>query len=390
MKLKHSIFLIAVGALLGVASVQSQTIVLSDNYTTTTNLTGFALGTGVNAGINPPTTRITGTSAANLRYIQVATTPSMRTASKYGLNSSMIRVQTENSIGRFTLSANGATPFDFGPSVGATYATQANPAIYDIKISMRSDGNTPRFSFALTTVEGDATTWDFGLQMYRATTTDNFYTIQKRFDSASTGMAADINAPMITMQPGTTTASGNGTLQTFVIRVTDAGAESGTAYNSRIQVSTNNGTSWQYDTASDTAVLTNGFRFDGPARILDFDQAQNTAGNVFYDNLSITSISSPAPPTPVTWTGQSVIDSNWSSVENWGGTAPQAGQPLIFDGVNRQANSNDIAGLDAPYLVVQYGRVLAHRKCVFGQQHYQQRCGCEHDRNTSRRSARLA
>ena len=259
----------------------------------------------------------------------------------------------DNTIGRFTPSANGATAYDFGPALGATYATPANPAIYEIRISMlNSATNTARMSFAIATAEGDATTWDFGLQLFRAVG-DNAYTVAKRFDSASTG-TADINSTLVAMQPGTVTVGGVGTLQSFLIRVTDAGQETVAPYNSRIQVSTNNGTAWQYDSLTNTTELTNGgFRFDGPARIIDFDQAGNTAtqtGNIFYDSFSITSIQSPAPPTPVVWTGQSSIDNNWSSVENWGGTTPQAGQPLIFGGTVRQGNSNDIAGLDAPYL----------------------------------------
>ncbi|MGZ5543647.1 MAG: beta strand repeat-containing protein, partial [Limisphaerales bacterium] len=351
MKTKHSIFLLAIGALLGVASVQSQTVI-SDNYNVTVVNSGFALTNGVNTGINPPTTRITGTAAANLRYMYV--TGQLRATNRYDISSSRLRCLTDSAnTGRFTISANGATPFDFGPYVGSTYATPANPAVYDIKISMRNDAtSTARFSFALTTVEGDANTWDFGLQMYRTSGAD-FYTIQKRFDNASTGTAADINSPMITMQPGTTTAAGNGTLQAFLIRVTDAGAESST-YNSRIQVSTNNGTSWQYDTQTNTTELTSGFRFDGPARILDFDQAANGSGTVWYDSLSITSISSPAPPTPVVWTGAG-SSSIWSASENWGGVTPQAGQPLVFDGVLQQVNTNDVTGLDAPYLTFDNG-----------------------------------
>jgi len=351
MKTKHSIVLLALGTLLSAASVQSQTVVVSDNYTVTTSGTGFALGSGVNTGINPPTTRITGTAAANLRYLQTVTT---RAASKYDIGTSRLRIGTDNTIGRFTLSANGATAYDFGPAVGATYATPANPAIYEIRITMRNDAtNTARMSFAISTIETDANSWDFGLQLYRVVGADA-YTVQKRFDTASTGTAADINSPMITMQPGTTTVSGAGSLQSFLIRVTDAGQETVAPYNSRIQVSTNNGTAWQYDSLTNTTELTNGgFRFDGPARIIDFDQAGNSAtqtGSIFYDSFSITSIQSPAPPTPVIWTGQSSIDSNWSSVENWGGTAPQAGQPIIFGGTARQGNSNDIVGLDAPYL----------------------------------------
>jgi autotransporter-associated beta strand protein len=345
MKSTHSIFLATALAVLGVCTAQSQVVVVSDNYNTNTSGTGFALGSGVNTGINPPTTRITGTAAPNLRYLQTATT---RTASKYDINSNRLRVVSESTIGRFTLSANGASAFDFGPALGSPYATPANPAIYDVKISMRNDATSnARFSFAITTAESDANSWDFGIQMYRTTTTIDYYTIQKRVDTASSGTAADINTPMFVTGPNSTNS-----MQAFLIRVTDAGAES-TTYSSRIQVSTNNGASWIYDTQGDPD-LPNGFRFDGPGRVIDFDQASNGSGNVFYDNFSITSISSPVPPAAAVWTGGGA-DNNWSTADNWGGSAPINGQPITFDGTTRQANVNDLTSFDTPFVTFNVG-----------------------------------
>ena len=62
--------------------------------------------------------------------------------------------------------------------------------MYDIKISMRNDATgTARFSFGLGTAEGDVNSWDFGVQMYRAASGDDFYTIQKRIDTGSSGVA---------------------------------------------------------------------------------------------------------------------------------------------------------------------------------------------------------
>jgi autotransporter-associated beta strand protein len=336
MKAKHYTIVAAIVAMFIAVSARSQIIVVSDNYTATTAGTGFGLGAGVNTGINPPTTRITGTAAANLRYLQTATT---RSASKYDINSNRLRVVTETNIGRFTLSADGAAPFDFGPSLGSAYATPANKAVYDIKISMRNDAtSTARFSFGIATAEGDVTTWDFGIQMYRTTATIDFYTIQKRIDSASFG-GTDVNAVLTTTGPNTTNS-----MQAFVIRVTDAGAET-SAYSSKIQVSKDGGATWFYDTDLDPDVQ-NHFRFDGPGRVIIFDQASNNSGNVFYDNFSITSISSPAPPSSVVWNGAGAND-NWSTPENWiGGVAPVNGQPILFDGTTRQANINDLNGFD--------------------------------------------
>ena len=336
-------------AMLVAISARAQTTVVSDNFTATTVGTGFALGAGVNTGINPPTNRITGSAAANLRYMLAVTT---RPDTKYDINANRLRCVTDPGIGRFTISANGASAFDFGPTLGAAYASPTNPAIYDIKISMRNDAtSTARFSFGIATAEGDATTWDFGIQMYRTSGAD-FYTIQKRIDSASSG-TADVNAVMVAMQSGTATVGGTGSLQAFLIRVTDAGTETST-FSSRVQVSTNNGASWVYDTQLDTTDLPNGFRFDGPGRIIDFDQAANSSGNVFYDSFSITSTYAPGPPPAAIWTGAGA-NGNWSTSDNWGGVVPSNGQPVIFDGVTRLANVNDLGSFDTPSLTFNTG-----------------------------------
>ena len=44
-------------------------LILGDDYNVAGSGTGFVLGSGVNSGINPPTTRMTGSAAANMRYI---------------------------------------------------------------------------------------------------------------------------------------------------------------------------------------------------------------------------------------------------------------------------------------------------------------------------------
>ena len=142
MKRKFLFFLAGVLlAVLAVGSAFGATTIISDNYNVTTTTTGFALDNGVNYGINPPTTRLTGTAAANLRYIQTATG---RSAGSYGISSSKLRVTTENTIGRFTLSANGSTPYSFASVLGTLVATPANPAVYDIKISMQNNATSTR------------------------------------------------------------------------------------------------------------------------------------------------------------------------------------------------------------------------------------------------------
>jgi len=265
-------------AVVALNSASGVTTIISDDYNVETTTTGFALNNGVNYGINPPTTRLTGTAAANLRYFY--TTSGQRSTSKYGISSNRLRSLDATGIGRFTLSADGTTPFDFSTALGTTEATPATPVVYDITVAMRNDSpGTQRLSFGLATTEGDVTTQDFCVQLVHANPADSYYTLYKRIDTNSAGVA-DVNAVMATTANNTT-----GKLNSIMIRITDAGAESGTDYHSRAQVSLNNGSTWVYDTATDSA-LPNGWRLDGPGRVFVWDQAPND-GNVFYDSFSV-------------------------------------------------------------------------------------------------------
>jgi hypothetical protein len=146
-------------------------VIVSDNYNISGSGTGFALNAGVNSGINPPTTRLTGTAAANLRYISTST----KADSAYSITSNKLRVTAAANAGRFTLSANGTSPFNFASALGSGTATPSNRVVYDLVISMvNNTAGTQRFSFALGTAEGDATTWDFGIQIFRTAASDNF------------------------------------------------------------------------------------------------------------------------------------------------------------------------------------------------------------------------
>jgi autotransporter-associated beta strand protein len=318
------------------------TVIINDSYTVTTSGTGFALNHGVNTGINPPTTRLTGTAATNLRYIQTVTN---KPASVYDINSNRIRIQTNSSIGRFTLSADGTTPFDFSSSLGTAAASPSTPAVYDVTISMRNDSTTAaRFSFGVATAEGDINNMDFAVQLFRATSGNNFYTIQKRFDQGSwngtttADATGDINDTMVLASANTVS-----TFINFMIRVTDAGAENGANYHSRVQVSTNSGSAWIYDTTTDS-LLTNGFRFDGAGRYFLFDIAGNASATVYYDTFSVTWNSGPR-----TWNGAGA-NGNWNNATNWGGAVPGSGSALIFNGTTRQTNTNDLIGLTVPWL----------------------------------------
>jgi hypothetical protein len=290
----NNLSLIKLTALLSLAtSPLHPQLILGDDYNVVGSGTGFALGSGVNSGIAPPTTRLSGSSAPNMRYM---VTDATKAVASYSINASKLAVASAANSGRFSLSSDGVTAFDFGSVLGTAGATPANPIVYEATISMANNSaGIQRFSFALGTVENNANFWDFGVQLYRAASADNFYTIQRRIDRVSsttstdsTGTTGDINLAITTTAPATFGSELN-----FLIRVTDAGAES-TTFNSRLQLSMDGGTSWFYDTQTD-ASLPNGWRLDTNARYFMWDAAASAAAT--YDNFSLNLIT-PAVPEP--------------------------------------------------------------------------------------------
>lgn len=283
----------AVSVLL-VQAAQAQ-LVVGDNYNVATAGTGFALGQGVNAGIDSQVTRLTGSAAPNLRYFQTATG---KAADNYSISDGRVTIPRSSGSGRYTLSADGTTAYNFGSDLSSGIASAAHPVVYDITMSMANtvSGNT-RFSFALATVEDNANFWDFGIQLYRTNAADNFYHIGKRIDAVSsttatdsTGTTGDLNKPLFVTASGT-----SGSEMDFLIRVTDAGAET-TTFNSRVQLSIDGGLTWIYDTETD-ADLPNGFRFDTANRYFIWDQAGAASGTgaFTYDDFSVTLIAVPEP-----------------------------------------------------------------------------------------------
>lgn len=256
-------------------SVSAQ-VVVSDSYNVAANGSGFGLDSGVNAGINPPTTRLTGTAAANLVYIPTAT----KSNTAFSIAGNKLRVTSAANPGRFVLSADGVTPFNFASALGTGAATPQNPVVYDLSIRMANNSiGVQRFSFALGTAEGDATTWDFGIQVFRTANSDTFYTIGKRIDLKASGLAADLNTFI------TNTAIGTyGTEISLLMRVTDAGNET-SSFNSRVQLSFDGGFTWFYDTATDPD-LPNGWRLMDSGRYVMWDIAPD-AGNVTYDDFAL-------------------------------------------------------------------------------------------------------
>ncbi|MFN7138514.1 MAG: hypothetical protein ACK4UN_04155 [Limisphaerales bacterium] len=118
-----------------VASAQGATLLVNDNYNVTGSGSGFALTKGANSGINPPTTRLTGSLSPGLRYIHTGT----KDTNSYTITGNKLKVVSAANAGRFTLSANGTTPFDFGPAVGSDVATAAHPSVYELSLSMDND-----------------------------------------------------------------------------------------------------------------------------------------------------------------------------------------------------------------------------------------------------------
>ena len=197
--------LIQCGAVLILACLAAQgQSIIADNYDVTGSGTGFTLGSGVNSGINPPTTRLTGSTAANMRYLYTFTD---KAAASYSITGNALQVAAAASSGRFTLSADGTTAFDFGSVLQTGYATAANPIVYDVTISMANNspvGSVTRFSFALATVENNANFWDFGIQLYRSGNNTTRYSIGKRIDRVSyttatdsTGTTDDLNEAIV-------------------------------------------------------------------------------------------------------------------------------------------------------------------------------------------------
>lgn len=270
---------------------QADEIIVSDRFDVGGGDTGFSLNKGVNSMIKPPHTRLTGSAVENLRYLQTALN---RPPSHFSIQEERLRIKPAPSIARFTLSDDGSNPFDFGPVLKTDHASKANKIVYDVRIGMRNDSTTAaRVSFGIATSEGDVNKMDFAIQLYRAKQNDSHYTIQKRFDRGSyrgattPGEDGDLNEVMKKTAPGTV-----GRMIDFLIRVTDAGAEGAFVYNSRIQVSLDDGASWIYDTEKD-GDLPDGFRLDGTSRYFVFDQAANKSGDVWYDDFSVTVVSKP-------------------------------------------------------------------------------------------------
>ena len=326
----------------GWQAASAATQIIGDTYDVTGSGSGFTLGSGLNSGINPPTTRLTGTAKEGLRYIKVAGSRADTTFTVTGGKFDVVRDASQTAT---VALSTGTSAFDFSSALGTLGASPTDKASYDITIKMTNRGTgagTARFSFAFGSQSGTAGAWDFGIQVYRVNATDTFYTLAKRISTGASGLGAALNSTITTTAPGTWSGE-----LSFLIRVTDAGAETA-SFSSQIQVSMDGGTTWFYDSSTDPD-LTNGWRLSGAGRYIMWDIAGTSAT---YDDFSVTWNSGPPlppPGTPRTWTGAGADDA-WSTGANWGGVAPTNGDMLIFNGTARQTNTNDISGLTVPWL----------------------------------------
>ncbi|MGZ5544351.1 MAG: formylglycine-generating enzyme family protein, partial [Limisphaerales bacterium] len=211
--------------------------------------------------------------------MQTATT---KAASSYSISGNKIAVAVAANPGRFTFTADRATPKDLGPALGSDVATAVTPKIYDlaVKISNQSTG-TQRTSFGIATADSGVQDWSLGIQLV---TSGADLTLYRRVDSTSNPTATDYNDVIATLpeQAGDEIA--------LRIHITDAGAESGSAYGSKYEVF-----------ADETLVFSSGpgdFRFaNSAARVVLFDTAGGT-GPVTYDDFSLTTVvtTTNAPP----------------------------------------------------------------------------------------------
>ncbi|HWI59332.1 MAG TPA: hypothetical protein VNZ22_19045, partial [Bacillota bacterium] len=212
-------------AALSLGAASGATLIIGDNYNVATTTTGFALDQGVNAGINPPTTRLTGTAAAGLRYYKYSGT---KADSKHTITGNRLSISKATYFSILGLTA-GSGAYDFSTALRAPAASPGLPSVYEISFSLANstaaaDG-LKQCSFGLTTDPGGVTACDFGIQLNRASTADTAYTVKRAIDSLSSG-TSDLNTIITNMPAGTW-----GTPVSFLIRVTDAGTET-TTYSS--------------------------------------------------------------------------------------------------------------------------------------------------------------
>ena len=241
-------------------------IVLSDAFTVTggnSPNTGFATNAGVN--YKAPG-RFTGLIASNLFGYRLGSTggTSPRQASDFSISTNRLAVAPRNGNGRFELSANGTSGYNFGSFL----AGQSYEISLQLNITTVGTSYAQRLSFGLSDVS-DVAVGDLDLGLQIGTDGGTGLGVFKRIDAGSDSGGADINTRLTNGLP-------IGTPINLALRVTDSNSNV-TDYSSSYEILING------------AVANSGvFRFNGSMtdRFLILDVAAHE-GPVYYDNLQI-------------------------------------------------------------------------------------------------------
>lgn len=252
-------------------------LILSD-YCTVSGGSSAGTGFGATSGVNTEiSARLSGIASSGLSYLQTATGKS---SSSYSIVSNKISVAVAANPGRFTFTADRTTPKDFGPVLGTTGANATDPVVYEFaaKISNRSSG-IERTSFGVSTSDTGVQDWQLGVQLVNNGANLDLY---RRVDATANPSGADYSNVIATF---------NGRAGDEIdlrLRITDAGAESGTNFNSKYEVFADGNLVF--------ASAPGDFRFaNSTNRIVLFDTAPN-AGPVTYDDFTLTSLNITNPP----------------------------------------------------------------------------------------------
>ncbi len=257
-----------------IVSVRGQIVVADTCDVSGGNSSGTGFGTnGVNYQL---TGRLSGSASSGLSYFEVPSTT--RSGSTYSIKTNRIYVAVGSSAGRFTFTTNGSTPFDFATALGTTTASAANPVIYDLSAKIANHtAATDRTSFGLATADGGIQAWNLGIQLVNNGSNLDIY---RRVDSGSNPTGSDYNNVI------TSLAGQAGAEIDLRVRITDAGAETGTGagnFNSSYQVFINSNLVFSSSPGD--------FRFEtSTARLIFCDTAGN-AGPITYDAISLKRVS---------------------------------------------------------------------------------------------------
>jgi arylsulfatase A-like enzyme len=243
-----------------------------------TNFTGLVVGDtyDVAGGSSPGTGfgvnglgyqlsgRLTGAAATNLTGYRLGTT-SGRVAADFSISGNRLAAAARNGNGRFELSADGTTGFNFGSFLaGRTYELAVQ-----MDISVVGSSYAQRMSLSLADAP-DAPVNNVNLGVQIGDDSAGGLGVFRRIDAGASSGGSDINNKIASGLP-------IGTPIDLKIRVGDYNANV-TDYNSSYEILVNGVT-----------VSTGSFRFDGSTtdRYLIVDVAAHE-GPVYYDNLQLT------------------------------------------------------------------------------------------------------